>query len=61
MINQGNKRESNTSGQDVDSERSAGQNSINPFEQVNQGDSNQVTEEDLSLEQQKKEAMSERD
>jgi hypothetical protein len=61
MVNQDNKRESNTSGQDVNSERSTGQNSINPFEQVNQGDSNQVTEEDLSLEQQKKEAMSERD
>ena len=61
MINQDNKRESSTSSQDVDNDRNNEQKSINPFEQVNQGDGNQVTEEDLSLEQQKKEAMSERD
>ncbi|HZH01317.1 MAG TPA: hypothetical protein VEY32_09560 [Flavisolibacter sp.] len=61
MINQDNKRESSTSSQDVDTDRNNEQKSINPFEQVNQGDGNQVTEEDLSLEQQKKEAMSERD
>jgi len=60
MVNQDNKRESSTSGHG-DTENTAGQNTINPFEQVNQGDSNQITEEDLSLEQQKKEAMSERD
>jgi len=61
MINQDNKRESNTSGHDVDTDRNNEQKSINPFEQVKQGDGNQVTEEDLSLEQQKKEVMSERD
>ena len=60
MENQNNKREQDTSSQHADT-RDAAQKSINPFEEVNQGNDDTITDEEVSLEQQKKEAMSERD
>ncbi|HZH00880.1 MAG TPA: hypothetical protein VEY32_07350 [Flavisolibacter sp.] len=60
MENQNNKREQDTSSQHADN-GDAAQKSINPFEEVNQGNNDTITDEEVSLEQQKKEAMSERD
>ena len=60
MENQNNKREQDTSSQHADN-RDAAQKSINPFEEVNQGNDDSISDEEVSLEQQKKEAMSERD
>ena len=60
MANQNNKREQDASSQNAD-DRGAAHKSINPFEEVNQGNDDTISDEEVSLEQQKKEAMSERD